>query len=291
MKILFLILLTFTSFANYPAPSHSGNFSISFTTTKTDYLPLEPVWSTITVTNNGSVLDSIEIHDQYDFLENVTLTNTEGSRFPYTYITADYLTPNYIKLNSGESVNFNQELSICFGKIRVKGFNYEPSQYFSESSYSGLGWYAINKNKVISTEINFNVISPQNDELDVFNQIISLCQAGKQNKDLSNSFLELYNSHKNSVYAEELFYNYVEMNRWFGLYDESFIENSKAFFDIYPNTLYMKSLLNDCIIGVTRVRKSNKAGADFLKELIAKHPNSKVQQEADFNLQNNKFVK
>ncbi len=278
-------------------------FEVNIVSNKNEYYQLEPVWITIQIKNISPNVDSVDIHGNIDLLKRFQVTDENGNQLKGHYPLIDYGSGNFIKINGHEQISYDVELSTGFSENNLgehMSSRYSPISYFSKGIYSViLNFYNTYDAKEYelfqSNKINFEVNSPENDELKIFNKLLEIIKIYDVEhlswENYINDLNKLYDENQNSIYSEEIFYNCIYFPILFqvgptnnenrNMFNEKFVERCKVFLNKHPNSFYSEEILNHLLPRYANTfNKSKQDVINFLNELIDKHPNTKIQSAA-----------
>ncbi len=276
-KALLLLFLFLISSIEYALTA--GTIEIRIWTDKEDYIVREPILVYYEVKNKGSnpIILSFGLFGEY-----FEIKDKKGRSYGNMYLGEYALTDT---LRSNESYKSRTNLS---DRYRVTS----AGEYtiFMQTPEEGI--LPVTRSNVIRVKVK----NPSGDEekaLDMLREADKLRWArdNEGKKDLAKRALafqryqELADKYPNSIYAP------LSLNSAMGIYKFSpdfekmrkIIPLCKRLIKNYPNSLYFSSAFMS-LIDVYEVSKDRAGAIEAMNELIQKHPNSKISQEAEKRL-------
>jgi hypothetical protein len=271
--------------------SSESNFEIKIVSDKKEYYQLEPVWITIQVKNIGANIDSFRYFANNEFLHGMTVEDKNNNQLQCKYPLIEYASERLIRLNSNEQKSIVVGLNSGFGENELL-YQYKPKYYFSPGKYLvKLKYYDGFHNKMmLPNNIEFSVKPPKKDALKIFNRIIEINKTYNVKPPNWNDFIKdikkLYDNNQHNIYSEVLLFNCAQNCIYENYNNEKFINESKVFFDKYPDSYFNETMIESFVVSCAKGLKKQKQDViDILNEIIAKHPNTKLH-EAVLNLLN-----
>lgn len=294
-KIIYLLI--YLSSAMFAPPGYSNvlsNIKISIVSNKYDYVILEPIWLTVNFKNESNEVDSVDILENVDLLQNLFVKDPRGIKIDYHYVCNDRL-PKYIKIPPSGEISFDIEISNGYGNIILSNkVNPGPESYFSEGNYSVQSYFKTSHGIAYSNTIDFTVSKPFDSDSTLFEQILNIYKNHgsiiPDLKKISHELRTFITENPNSIYVEQAFYYYtyaVLIGK--ELVNKSFVDDCADFLNTYPNSFYCYDILRLSMKPYIKVYgKSN--FINYTKTLVEKYPDTKVS-EAVKNLSREKKYK
>jgi hypothetical protein len=260
-----------------------SDITITISSDKKEYVVLEPVWINIRFKNIGDDIDSMEINEDLDLVENLIIKDSKGQILPYTNAVREYAYPTYVKIRPNEELNYDLEISESFGVfLRNTMFR----SYLAEGNYSVQCSYKSSRVKSYSNIIMFNVITPIDTQLIEFKELFEIYNSENLTiSDVHNtafsmkSFVEKYPA---SIYTDRVV-NYLSYSALYNdsLADSSYNKDCMDFLENHPNSFYSKTILRNTLITNSKhYGKSRKELETFLIKLIDKYPGAILMKAA-----------
>ncbi len=285
---------TFNSYSG--VSSNSSNIKISISSSKNEYLELEPVWLIIKIKNEGGDLDSIQLYEKYDLLEKLEIITSDQLKLPYHSLFVEHEL-KYIKMQPDEELSYDIEISEGFGNVMLSDrVNHSPRSYFSEGQYNIQSHYKTSKGISHSNTLKINIKKPEEPELKAFNDIIDIYQNhGIKIRDYLKASQELetfIKENSTSVYCEQAFYYYmytIILHK--ELLNKNFIDNCLWFFGNFQNSFYSYDILKRSLRPFVKINgKSQDKLMEYLRNLVEKYPRTKIGYAAESFLTNVEYI-
>lgn len=280
--------------------SSKSNFEVEISSNKSEYYQLEPVWITVKIKNIGSAIDSFSFINNDYMLRNLIVSDMNGNDLKGNFPLIEYGNPDYIKLKSNEQMSFDICVNFAFGENKLLKdhpiYIFYPEYYFEKGKYevkfkfdkdiSGIGREHDNK-FINSNKIEFSVKTPDKNEMKIFNRIIEINKTNEYENQNGNEFItdlkKLYDKNQNSIYSEELFYNYIHNTAYKNAKSGEFLDLLKSFYEKYPDSYFNQKVAESLILLiVNNTDKTKEEVINYLKEIMDKHPNTKIKEAISF---------
>jgi hypothetical protein len=265
---LLIIIFVGTSNVGAAAPQEKGIVRLSISLAKEAYLTREPVWLTILAVNLADTdVNIVPLKPECSDCIQIHLESSSGKVLSYSGVIFDYApgSPHRVLLKEKDSTDVVYNLLDGFGE---KVDNWPIRHFLEPGEYTVQVLY---QQKVSSNILEFRVQEPQKDEQKAF----QLLSEGMNDlfKMEDEKFVEkldkLANTYPKSVYAD---LSYYEMAYW-DKNPERKKRNVNKLVSDYPNSPYVTNAIRFLLAG-----KDKKTQKNILKECIAKHPGTKVEQ-------------
>ncbi|MCL4509468.1 MAG: hypothetical protein M1470_00105 [Bacteroidetes bacterium] len=254
------LLLVLTSFVN---AQHV--FKINITIPKTTYIVGEPVQIGISVVN----ISGTTIHQTPLGFTGLRVIDENGKEVQRGGVAGNWWSPLKNQLEPNEEDYRVIELNEYFGK--PYGSLLMVEQYFDVGRYTVRAiFYPRNQSfQAESTQVSFQVIKPEGDELAAYNDFLEIMKNDKEHRytdvELAETIKSLHEAHPNSVYSPYFLENLD------AIYDIPLGEHSKALearkelVEKYPWSVHAPAMLD----GILRTMKSDSDRIEYLEKLQA----------------------
>jgi hypothetical protein len=288
-KILFICIIIYsvTSFAE---------IKVEISINKNEFLEAEPIFCSLKFINNSDFIDSID----YDLLGlyYLEILSPENKKMNYfggingkIVLKGEWIPLKKIEPRKEIVNSFN--LLHYWGDILLNPRLNGAPGYLSSGSYTLRYNY---DNRFYSSEINFKVNKPENDELNVFRKLIKAYQINDGKPWTMDSILlkkdtyyEIVINHPQSIYWEEAVYRYNEECNWLKL-DYTDIYANKEFVRRFPYSFYIRHILINLCQAIYLYEGGEPAVNFYLQNLIENYKNYSVSEHAKEQLSKKEYL-
>jgi len=278
--VVFLFLAVGQVYAEKNVIKSGGSCDLSIWTEKEDFLVHEPIWTYMRLTNNSAETLALNASSLPQGLRVKAIKGREVSQCFHSGATGRPGT------KPGESFVKWVDLSGWWGIMRVEisnGWRFIPAGRYNVwiEKYCPQA----ESNVIKSNTIEITVSEPKGEELAAWNLLTEASRLQGRNKEVAyKKFEKLVEKYPHSVYAPKALdraagcYTYVDGE------EEKALRKYRELLEKYPESPYY--LLAIACIEVIYENDKDKAGAlKEMKELMKKHPNSKIADRVERGIQ------
>lgn len=271
-----------------------GNFSITISLDKQEYLEGEYIWVNVIVKNNSSEKDSILHLSEQTLSEQFKIIGENNKKIGYHGLHPDYVGFGYNKFEPFEEKKCDLNITWCYGTKIFEGSVILTADYFPEDKYSIYIELKSIDNSILpikSNTITFKVTKPKGNDLNAYQDLIKVFQTPynfestnklKSQIDNEQEFVKKYPKNAYTERIMELLISNRQISKY--KYDNSFISDGITFLDNFPDSRLASFIIYNSI-GIMKSSKSYNEISNFLSGISDKYKGTRTE------ISINKFLK
>lgn len=279
-----------------------SNFKIEISMEKYEYIEGEYVYLIIKVKNNGIKTDSIEFFNE-DFLsKSILIKNQTGRSSSYKGADFFYVTTPYTSIPANGEIVYQIKMNYLWGFQSFETYD-ESSKAFA-SRYFPNGKYTVEVNfkydkgmkNISSNKIDFVVtvpVPPENEAFEKLKNLYKLPIGGfyseTQNHQTILKWIEFMDTHQNSIYYDNAFYESVYIRKFKDfMYDSSMLNTCQLIIDKKPNALIARTAINTASEVIKKISGKEDALL-YLDKIKTDYPATESSKWAEKLLESDEF--
>jgi len=278
------------------------NFKMEISTEKNEYIEGEYVILMVKVKNNGTQTDSIEfLNDDY-LSKSILLKNQAGRSSSYRGADVFYVGVHFASIPANGEIVFPIKLNYLWGFRSFDSYDETSkafaSRYFPEGKYTVEVNFKYDKGrkKISSNKIDFEVKASDASETEAFEKFKELYKfpyggfySETQNQQTILKWIEFMDTHRNSVYYDNAFYESVYKRKFNDfMYDSTMLDDCQHIINDKPNTLTARTAINTAFEIIEKISGKD-AALLYLEKIKSDYPGTESSKWAERLLEGKEF--